>query len=81
MKGTNGYYASRGGLKNKASASNISTLNDNKSGLGIMMDTSAIEANQSQDYDEFDDVLNSLTKGFRQREHKKSKMVYKQRMT
>lgn len=38
-------------------------------------DTSAIEANQSQDYDEFDDVLNTLDKGFKQREVKKKNGV------
>ena len=36
-------------------------------------DTSAIEANNSQDYEEFDDVLNTLDKGFKQREVKNKK--------
>lgn len=37
-----------------------------------MVDTSAIELNQSHDYDEFDDILNSLNKGFMQRKTKKA---------
>lgn len=37
------------------------------------MDTSAIEVNESHDSDEFDDVLNTLDKGFKQREGKNKK--------
>lgn len=41
------------------------------------MDTSAIEANQSCDYDEFDDVLNTLDRGFKQRKENGKMKMYR----
>ena len=73
LKGTLPSTLSKRGFGNKASTSNLSNINDAKSGWGMAMDTSAIEVNQSHDYDEFDDVLNTLDKGFKQREGKNKK--------
>ena len=58
----------------KTSNNNLIHIVDGKHSLK-MVDTSAIELNQSHDYDEFDDILNSLNKGFRQRKTKKSKQM------
>lgn len=77
LKGTLPNTSSKRGFGNKASTSNLSNINDGKNGWGIAMDTSAIEVNQSQDYDEFDDVLNTLDKGFKQREGKKKKNAFR----
>lgn len=71
LKGTNhGHTFSKRGYASRVSNSNVSNNDPNK-GFNLATDTSAIEVNQSQDYDEFDDVLNTLDKGFKQREVKR----------
>ena len=76
LKGNNGYLNSVGEIKSKISNGNLSSINNDNKNAWQVMDTSAIEVNQSHDFDEFDDVLNSLTKNFKQREGKKSKAAF-----
>jgi hypothetical protein len=45
----------------------LSNNGENKLGFAMATETSAIDCNQSQDFDEFDDILNTLDKGFKQR--------------
>jgi hypothetical protein len=69
-KSGNSPYTSNRGFYSKISG-NLSHLNDGKYGFGMPTDTSAIEAhNQSQDIEGFDDILDDLDKGFKQRDGK-----------
>lgn len=68
LKGTNGHARNP---TSKISNGVLSSYGESKPGFVMATDTSAIDMNQSHDYDEFDDILNTLDKGFKQRKTNK----------